>query len=267
MPKRYRRSYRRTTRRVRPRRFRRYGRIRYRRRYRRRRYARTLRIPTTLQNSILKKFKYYATYSTAGAISVGTFGLRRPLYLNTLYKPDVLFAPAGQPENIPSLTEFSSLYNYARVYACKVRITFSTAATTTYVPVRCFLATITPPNTIPLNSSQAECRNFKNWLFGNPRFGRHRILQSNGNAPATVVLQKYWKMKNLVDNKFEFMSSTLYDTPISQLGPTSDPVNIIPCWYGAVLEQEASPATVINFNVNIQMTLYTRMWGMRVETS
>lgn len=242
-----------------------------RRRYVRRKYPRVLRLPTTLQNTALKKFKYTAVGTTSIQIPVSGYGVMQAFIMNSLYKPDTI--NGLPPESIPALTELSGLYTYARVYGTEVCVTFSTASLTQVAgatkswPVRCFIGSITPPLSPPNPTTLASTKSLSIWLNGNPRYTRHRLLQGDGDNPNIVRLRKFWKFRNLVNNKYEYMANANYDTQLGPTGASSDPISIIPVWIGAINENLISNVTAMTINVNITMTFYVRFWGMRVEIS
>lgn len=272
MPKRYRtRSRRPFRRRFRPRRYRRYGRVRRYITRRRRRYTRTLRIPTTTQNWVLKKFRYVAVGSQNLSITNSWAGFCQNFAINDLYKPDTV--GGTPPERIPSLTELCSLYTYCRVYAVKIHITVASLdaqqGSSVSEPCRIFISVPTPGNTLATGMlSLSQVDNIKIFIIGNPRFSRHRLIQARGTPPGIIKLSKYVKFKNHVANKFEFMSNTNYDVPISPTGPYASPVTPIIGYIGALLEDANTlPTGNINFSCKFQFTFYTKFWGYRIEIS
>lgn len=248
------------------RKYRRYGR-RLRRNYG---SKRVMRIPTQMQQTCLKKFKWINETVKQLLIPISNVGTIRQINLNSLWKCD---NASVNPESIPRLQELCQLYLFCKVYACKVTARFyisdksQTGANVT-APLKCFIAAIPYGQSLPGLSAVPNAQDFERYVEGNPYYCKRAIVSSDSNSPGMVTLTKYYKISSLVGNKLEFNASNIYNQPIPSTASTltAGPTNLIGCAVGAMIaNQQTSATSNIYIGCDISCIYYTKFWGNKYQ--
>jgi len=220
--------------------------------------------PTKFQ----RKFKYTDMAVRAFGISAGVTNNVLKYNLNSLFQIDQL---ATGPESIPGLTEFSSLYNRARVMAAKVKVRFSPSNTGTVVNsdnIHVIFIGLAEGMSYPAGTGAQIWTAYEEYAANNPKHVAHSFLTPVNTSGKWRSLSKFYKMRDLftTPDAFEAAEGTIM-TSNSGGGFSANPARIV---QGALvaLSQTSGGATAQCYMVfQTQITFYVEFNQVRIQSS
>lgn len=215
-----------------------------------------------------RKFKYTDMATRALGLTAGVTNNVIKYNLNSLYQINQL---ATGPESIPGLTEFSSLYNRARVKAVKVKIKFSPSNNGTAVNsdnVHLIFIALAEGMSYPAGTGAQIWTSYEEYAANNPKHVMQAFMTPTNTSGKWKTMQKFYKIKDLftTPDAFEAAEGTIM-TSNTGGGFSANPARIIQGGF-VVLSQTSGGATNQIYMVfQTQLTFYVEFNQVRIQAS